>query len=75
MDNKRLVPDDIKPAPRKEVIQIEPFDAEKLTVGSKRKSATGKRKRDEEDNLDLFDAWTEDILKQDWIDKAPRKTR
>jgi hypothetical protein len=47
------VPADIRPIPDKKVIEVEPFDPEKMGVGHRRST---KRKREEEDNLDLFES-------------------
>jgi hypothetical protein len=50
-----LVPADIRPVADKKELVIEPFDPEHMGLGRKA-IATGKRKRNEEDKLDLFES-------------------
>ena len=49
------MPADIKPVADKMTIEVEPFDPDKMGVGQRRSTATGKRKRVDLDNLDLFE--------------------
>lgn len=72
MDNHRLVPADIKPIVEKKIIEIEPFDPDKMGIGQRRTSSTGKRKRDEKDNLDLFESG---FQKASGRKSPPRKSR
>lgn len=53
-DGKRLIPDDIRPVADKKELTIEPFDPEHMGLGRK-SVATGRRKKNEKDNLDLFE--------------------
>ena len=55
-DCDRLVPEDIRPVPVKEVIDIEKFDPEKMGVGHKKKSikSTKRKREDDDDKLDRF---------------------
>lgn len=53
-DCQRLVPADIRPAADKKELVIEPFDPEHMGL-SRKPVATGRRKRIEDDNLDLFE--------------------
>lgn len=53
-DCQRLLPVDVRPRPDKRELVIPPFDPDKLLVGH-RLTGTGKRKRDEGDNIDVFE--------------------
>ena len=55
-DGQRLVPADIKPVADKRTIEVEPFAPEMMGLGHRRTSGTGKRKRGEADDLDLFES-------------------
>lgn len=54
-DCERLIPSDIRPVADKKELVIEPFDPEHMGLGRK-SVATGRRKRDEADNIDIFEA-------------------
>lgn len=52
-DCERLIPSDIRPVADKKELVIEPFDPEHMGLGRK-PVATGRRKRDEDDDIELF---------------------